>query len=47
MKLTQDDLSCLKTWTNNSGNMVQLLSPNVIDKGVHTLTLQSVNDPGG
>jgi len=44
---TQDDDSCLKVWNNKSGSMLQLLSSNIITEGTHSVTLQSVNDPGG
>jgi len=37
----------IKTWANNTGSMVQILSKTAITEGVQTLRLQSINDPGG
>jgi len=45
MKITTDGSD--KVWTNNSGDMVQLVSKNVISSGTHIIRMKNNNDPGG
>jgi len=47
IKVNEEDPSCIKIGNNNTSSMVQLISKNVIDSGIHELTLTSINDPGG
>lgn len=46
-KITTIETENGKTWENKSGDMIQLMSKNIIKSGVHQMKIQSISDNGG